>query len=146
MSEYRHIKALRYKPTEEEIKKLEEELENWKNGTPEEYEEYSYIDTWGEYLEHKFPDLIGYKKRFDIGFGETERYLDLILLSKYGDGEWYRTRFTTPDEQAKYRAEFEQIIPGLCMSRVHLVDFCYYDGCEPADCWAVETDPFYQEV
>ena len=158
MSDYNHIKALRYKPTDEEIKALCIEIEEWKKTKPEEAKKYCWITSndWTEYLkEVKFPELFekDYKnsmhKHFDIGFSDTNvRYLDLVLLDTYGKeyDDWYKARYTTLNEQEKYRKDFEEIFPSLDMSRVHLVDFCWYNCCEPDDCYEPSDDPFYKEV
>lgn len=155
MSDYVHNKALRYKPTEEDINKIYTEMLEWRKEHPDDCRWIHDRDDWGDYLESvKFEELFDrkYKKDvkgyFDIGFGTSERYLDFILYSDYGEesGEWYKARYTTPNEQNKYRETFEQIFPGLDMNRVHVVDYCWYNCCEPEDCWDPEADDFNEEV
>lgn len=155
MSDYEHIKALRYKPTEEEIDKIYAEMQEWRMNNPDKFSwmEADNRQDWGDYLEYvKYPDLINQESPFcplfQIGFGDSERYLDLVLYSDYGgeSGDWYKVRTTTPNEQAKYRAEFEKIFPGLDMSRVHLIDMCWYNCCEPNNCWELTDDDFNKEV
>lgn len=157
MSDYEHIKALRYKPTEEEIKKLCAEIEVWKKEKPEEAEIHCWCDScddWPDYLRIKFKDLFfrdfstERRNYWDIGFSETERYLDFVLYSDYGEesDDWYRARYLTKTEQDKYREKFEQIFPGLDMNRVHLVDFCWYNCCEPEDIYEPTDDDFNKEV
>lgn len=154
MSDYEHNKALRYKPTEQDIELIGKEIEEWRINNRESAEKYSWIrekSDWPDYLECiKFPELIGYKKKFECSFGDTERYIDLMLYHDYGieNSEWYKVRYTTKTEQDRFRKDFKEIFPGLDMDRTRVVDYCYYNCCEPNDLWEVKTesDEFYKEM
>lgn len=61
-----------------------------------------------------------------------KNYIDYVLTSNYdGDGEYRKTRALTENEKEKYRPIWEQILPGIDMNQVRLVEFCWY-GCSEA--------------
>lgn len=153
MSDYCHVKALRYKLTEADVASLANEIETWKIVHPEQAAKYSFIhdvDDWGSYIEFiKFPRAGKKTGYFSEGYTDADaKYLDYVLCHDYGvdSDEWYRARYTTANEQAKYKDLFKAIFQDIDMSRVHVVDYCWYNCCEPCDVYDPQEDEFYKEV
>lgn len=77
-------------------------------------------------------------------------YIDYVIDGSYGEecGDWGKVRLLTDNEKVKYYPIFSEIIPDVTMDDVHLVEYCYYNCCEPSDYYSLEgeLDPFYQEV
>lgn len=160
MSDYEHIKAVRYKPTEEEIDKIFEGLKEWRKQT----DDYCWIksrDDWYDYLEDvKFELLFNRNGRdrdyFSIGYGysyegdQTNHYVDFVLFRSYGDesGEWKRSRYLSDTEKEKWKIKFQKIFPNPDVDRLRLVDYCWYNGVEDPDVYDPEDieDDFYNEV
>ena len=49
----------------------------------------------------------------------------------------------TKNEKEKYRPIWEQILPGIDMNKVRLVEFCWYNCSEAPDYYDNLNDPFY---
>lgn len=89
------------------------------------------------------------EKYFEVvGTNEEKYYLDYVLEYNYGEdsGEFRKSRALYPREKEKYLGTFQQLIPNINMDDVRLVEYCYYNCCEPDDCYDETSDPFYKEV
>lgn len=101
-------------------------------------------------LEEKHPDLFDYgtPKMFQIAPTE-ELFLDYVLEYEWdANGDWGRVRELYPSEQDKYRSIFQQVMPNVDMNKVHLVEYCWYNGSEAPNYYSMDKskDKFYEEV
>lgn len=130
MSDYCHQKVLRIPVTLEELN-------------------MSDSDDLSCDLEEKHPELFDYgtPKMFQIA-PTKELFLDYVLQYNYGyeSGDWGKTRGLYASEQDKYRPIFQQILPNIDMSKVKLVEFCWYNCSEAPDYYDSVKDKFYDEV
>lgn len=101
-----------------------------------------------EALEEKYRDVFGYNKPGKFQIAPTEgSFVDYVLDSEQdADGEYGKTRALSEKEQTKYLAMWREIIPDIDMSRVRLVEFCWYNGTEAPDYYDETDDPFYDEI
>ena len=118
MSDYNRIKAVRYKPTDEQTQELMEK----------------YSDCWSLDLPKPFTTA-----------PTEEFYIDYVLDESYGEecGEWGKVRNLTETETNKYVEIFSAIIDNPIPENFRLVDFCWYNCCEAPDYF---DDPFYDEI
>lgn len=83
------------------------------------------------------------------GTGDCNDYLAYELFSDYGAdcGEFGRSRFLKPSEQAKYKKIFSIAIPEefIDPSLFKFVDYCYYN-CTDCDDYYVKKDSFEEEI
>ena len=124
MSDYSRFKVLRYPITKEDRTRIEN-MEN--------------------YMGYRRIKGCGY---FDIQCTEKRAYLDYVLKHSYGDecGEFGKTRALTMLEQKTFKHLFTQFFPDIDMKKVRLVDYCWYNCCEPPDYYNPEEDPFYNTL
>lgn len=87
-------------------------------------------------------------KYFEVtGTTSDTYYLDYVLHEDDDClGEYYKSRELYESEKLKYEGTFKQLISNIDMNDVHLVEYCWYNCCEPDDCYSTTTDPFYEEV
>lgn len=130
MSYYCHQKVLRIPVTLEDLNMSDSDDLSWD-------------------LEEKYPELFDYgtPKMFQIAPTE-ELFLDYVLQydCDYESGDWGKTRKLYASEQDKYRPIFQQILPNINMSRVRLVEFCWYNCSEAPNYYDLVEDKFYVEV
>lgn len=108
-----------------------------------------YADSW-EYVQQHFSENVfdpyG-RKVHTFSFAPTNRdFVDYIL--QYGIGEaaeYGKVRELYNSEEDRYRDIFEQL-GTVDMSKVRLVEFCWYNGTEAPDYYDIESDPFYDPV
>lgn len=69
-------------------------------------------------------------------------YLDLVLRERVTGkrNSFGRCRAMTPQEEKQYLPLFRQYFPSLEAERIHHVHYCFYDGCEAPDYYAIEED------
>ena len=98
-------------------------------------------------------EYAGYKRIKNCGYFETTGtdsgiYLDYVLEHTYGDecGEYGKTRDLVESEKAGFKHLFEQFFSDIDMNKVRLVEYCWYNCCEPPDYYAPQTDPFYKTL
>lgn len=130
MSDYCHQKVLRIPITLEELNMPESDDLRWD-------------------LEEKYSELFSYgtPRMFQIAPTE-EFFLDYVLEYDYDydSGDWGKTRELYVSEQDKYRSIFQQILPNVDMSKVRLIEFCWYNCSEAPDYYEPVKDKFYDEV
>lgn len=74
-------------------------------------------------------------------------FIDFILEHDYDNfGEYGKVRELRTNEKIMYYDVFHMLIPNIQMNDVRLVDFCWYNCCEAPDYYAVEDDPFYDDI
>lgn len=143
MSEYQKIKAVRYKLTKEDLEHFEVA-----NG-------YELRDKFETFLD-------SYPRKNNIYFvstcAENPNFLDFILVSEEGEGDYGRTRRLSDNERGKYYSilanQFEEMDKSI--GRIHrwlpdprnfrVVEFCWYNCSEAPNYFDEEGDPFYDEV
>lgn len=137
MSDYCRVKALRYKPSEKAIKQ-------WGELTGE-TEPYEIL--WA--LRQKYKDVFS-KENLDIEYTYSETcYLDLRIEYDYGNesGEWGKSRKLYPEETEKFKAAIKLIDNfDAEPENMRLVEYSYYNSCEPDDYFDETTDSFYKSV
>lgn len=130
MSDYVHIKAVRYKPTEKNLAEFQNDLWN---------------------LEEKFPKFFDCKKdssTFRIEGTTKGLYVDFLIEYYYGvePGEGYKARACKPGEAAIFSKLFDMLFTSGCqMDNLRVVEYTYYNGCDPEDCFDLE-DEFSKSV
>lgn len=89
----------------------------------------------------------------DVGkfqFAPTESiFVDFVLDYEYDSfGDFGKVRELYPSEVEKWSPIFKEIMPECDVSKVKLVEFCWYNCCEAPDYYgqSAETDPFFEEV
>lgn len=124
MSDYSRFKVLRYPITEDDRDRIDE------------------MSTYMGFREIKG---CGY---FEVTGTDRRLYLDYVLKHTYGDecGEFGKIRDLSELEQNSFRHLFTQFFPEIDMKAVRLVDYCWYNCCEPPDYYDPEEDPFYETV
>ena len=124
MSDYVHERALRCPITENEC---------------------SMIRNMKDYMGMKKIKNVGY---FDTNYTESGVYLDYVIYHSYGEecGEWIKSRDLYDSEKEAFKHLFQQFFPNINMSCVKLVDYCWYNCCEPPDCYDPKSDSFYRPI
>ena len=133
MSDYVRTKAVRYLPTEANLAGMDPN--------------HLYSE-----LENLLPDRDYSQKSnyFDVCSTTKRTYVDYVLKYSYGDDvvEFGRARKLTDREATKYAQIFKAVFPDTSIdtNNFRLVDYCYYNCCEPDDYFDESDDPFYEEV
>jgi hypothetical protein len=133
MSDYKRMKVLR----------LPFEYANI--GSVDDYDDISH-DLWDKYGD------IFYWNGTNIGkfnYAPTERpFIDFVLESEYGadSGEWGKVRELYPQEIDKYKEVFKKLSANIDMSKVKLVEYCWYNCSEAPDYYDPAEDTFYNEI
>jgi hypothetical protein len=102
-----------------------------------------------DYLEKNFKELFDYGTVGKFQFAPTETlFLDYVLEREYDAdyGEFGKTRALYGNEEERFAHIFCQLIPDINMSKVRLVEFCWYNCTEAPDYYDELKDPFYQEI
>ena len=100
-------------------------------------------------LKNRYHDAISYNEpgRFTATYTTSGWFLDFVLESEYDcDGEYGKVRDLDDSEKKMYRPVFQLICPEIDMDKVRLVEYCYYNCCEPDGYYDITTDPFYQKL
>lgn len=82
------------------------------------------------------------KNSFELTFTDTAYYLDWVYYSTYGDesGDWGHVRYLTDKEFEVIEPMFEKLCVPFTKEELRLVDYCYYNCCEPSDYYEVKQD------
>ena len=100
-------------------------------------------------LQSKYPGVVSYKDagKFTVTYTSDGLFLDYILEHEWDcDGEYVKVRELRDSEKELYRKVFQLICPDIDMDKVRLVDYCYYNCCEPDGYYDITSDPFYKEL
>ena len=99
-------------------------------------------------LEQDYPDLFDYAEIGKFQMSPTESpFIDYVLdYESDAEGSFGKIRFLYDSEKKKYLEKFKMLDPNVNMDDVHLVEFCWYNGCEAPDYYDDEEDDFYDEV
>ena len=113
-------------------------------------EKYGSEENVYDNLSKDFPDLVDYGEvgKFQLSPTDTP-FLDFVLdYDGDADGEFGKIRDLYESERNKYADMFKKIAPDCDMSKVRLVEFCWYNCSEAPDYYdnSPEADPFFSEV
>ena len=149
MSDYVHNKQVVYPIDKKEPYLMERYISSLKDRYGD------WADVWDIEMVEELAELFSptrTKDKFEIeGFcdyktGNINYYLAYTLYSDYGEesGDFGRSRFLTPTEQAKYKKIFEQIMP-INETKLKYLDYCWYNCCECED-YYIARDKFEDEI
>lgn len=112
------------------------------------YPNENHEDDFSWYLESALPDVFDYGTIGKFQIAPTEEdYIDYVIEKEWdADGEYGKTRDLYESERAKYLSVFQKIDPNIDMSKVRLVEFCWYNGSEAPSYYDDTRDSFYDEV
>jgi hypothetical protein len=82
------------------------------------------------------------KYHFKLGYGSQDYYIDWLYYSTYGEesGDWGSVRLLTFSELNAIKPYFDKIGVNYTDNDLRLVDYCYYNCCEPPDYYEVACD------
>ena len=100
-------------------------------------------------LRSKHPEAVAFHDlgKFNVTYTSHGWFLDYLLEYKSDcDGEYGKVRELKESEKDMYRPMFEVVCPEIDMNKVRLVEYCYYNCCEPDGYYDITTDPFYNTL
>ena len=100
-------------------------------------------------LRCKYPGAVSYHDigKFTVTYTDRGWFLDYVLEYESDcDGDYGKVRDLEDSEKEMYRPVFQVICPDIDMDKVRLVDYCYYNCCEPDGYYDITTDPFYKKL
>jgi len=96
-------------------------------------------DVW-EYLK----DLLGelWDKHFVLEYTDKGYYIDWVYYHTYGEesGDWGNVRLLTEKEFNVIKPYFDKLCVNYKYEDLRLVDYCYYNCCEPPDYYEIKND------
>lgn len=135
MSDYVHKKAIRLPITEPLIREIGfNDIED-------------FIEQFDQWVNEKCPEL--YHRGDRIPYFETEvtyerSYIDLVLYyyDYYGEecGEWEKASYLSDKEKDFFASYFDKLGITFETDDLRKVDYCWYNCCEPPDCYNVDDD------
>lgn len=128
MSDYLHNKAVRL-PFPKEILKI--------CNTDD-------VDDCEGYLKQKLGDLWDNRNEssFSLSFTDKAYYIDWVYYSTYGEesGDWGNVRLLTEKELQVITPFFDKLDVIYEDEDLRVVDYCYYNSCEPNDYYHLNSD------
>ena len=123
-------------------------FENIINELERKYSEENVRDDLSFFLEAGMPDIFGYGDKNKFQMSPTcEPFIDYVLDYEYDcEGDYGKVRKLYDSEKEKFRPVFQKIDPDINMDYVHLVEFCWYNGCEAPSYYDPQEDSFYKEL
>lgn len=102
-----------------------------------------------EYFDENFPELFNRanKKYFTVSWTDKDCYLDWEFYSSYGEesGDYAFSRFLTEMEYQTIKEKFEEVLGEFYPDDARLVDYCYYNGSDPDDCYEIKSEDYSNE-
>ena len=100
-------------------------------------------DPWDceQYLKEKLGDLF-HKwdcKTFTIGSSDKNYYIDWVYYHTYGEesAHWANVRILTQKELDAIKPYFDKLEVNYNDEDLRVVDYCYYNSCEPPDYYEI---------
>tara|TARA_R110000772_G_scaffold115349_1_gene220201 strand:- start:512 stop:937 length:426 start_codon:yes stop_codon:yes gene_type:complete len=97
-----------------------------------------------DYLKELLGNLWGTRNSngFEIGYSDDGYYIDWLYHHTYGEnsGDWGNVRLLTPKELEVIKPYFDKLKVPYTDNELRLVDYCYYNGCEPSDYYELATE------
>ena len=123
-------------------------FENIINELERKYSDENVRDDLSFFLEAGMPDIFSYGDKNKFQMSPTrEPFIDYVLEYEYDcEGDYGKVRELYDSEKEKFRPVFQKIDPDVNMDYVHLVEFCWYNGCEAPDYYDPQGDSFYKEL
>ena len=137
MSDYERNKVIRYRPSEKA-------LNYWKNLVKEDSDDlYEILSAVEDFFGKTFRD-----NSFEVTCTYDNIYIDILLDHSYGEdtGEWGKIRRLYPAEFERAKKHFDKLGIEVEESNLKVVEYCYYNACEPDDYFDETEDPFYNEI
>jgi hypothetical protein len=137
MSDYAKYKVVRYLPTEEDYNVLSVPMDD-----PYELENHFPPRTASTDVRRRKHDY------FEVCGTDENTYVDFVLDYSYGDcdGEYGKVRMLSENELNKWTEIFKKVFPNPNPDNFRVVEYCWYNCCEPPDYFDLTKDPFYDEV
>ena len=126
MSDYEHKKAIRLPITEPLIRKIGfDDIED-------------FIEQFDELVNEKCPELY----HFETEVTDERSYIDLALYYSYGEecGDWEKASYLSDKEKDFFAPYFDKLGITFETDDLRKVDYCWYNCCEPPDCYNVDDD------
>lgn len=128
MSDYVHRKVVRI-PFPKEI------LEKYNTKSPYDCEEE---------VDKMFGGFIKTQNRngFELDCSEKDYYIDWVYYDTYGkeSGDWGSVRLLSENELNVITPYFDKLGVSYEHSQLRVVDYCYYNCCEPTDYYELTTN------
>lgn len=133
MSDYEHKKAIRLPITEPLI------LEIGFNDMED------FIEQFDQLVNEKCPELYHCGDRipyFETEVTDERSYIDLVLYYSYGEecGDWEKASYLSDKEKDFFASYFDKLGIVFETDDLRKVDYCWYNCCEPPDCYNVDDD------
>ena len=132
MSDYAHNKVIRLPITNEILKSFDcQDIDEFADGFHEfvkkVYPEMQHIGQDTPYFE------IGYTDNYD------RNYIDLVLYDSYGEecGDWAIASYLSDKEKDFFAPYFDKLGITFDPNDLRKADYCWYNCCEPPDCYDV---------
>lgn len=129
MSDYSRYLVLRYPITKDDAEILEDKLME---------------SPFGKHRKGGYFEVTG---ATDSNY-EYKYFLDFIVKHTYGDerGDFGKIRTLKESELAEFTELFKMLIPDIDMTKVKVVDYCWYNCCEPPAYYDEIDDEFYHPL
>lgn len=133
MSDYVHKKAIRLPITEPLIRKIGfDDIED-------------FIEQFDELVNEKCPELYHCGDKipyFEVEVTDERSYIDLVLYYSYGEecGDWEKANYLSDKEKDFFASYFYKLGIAFETDDLRKVDYCWYNCCEPPDCYNVDDD------
>ena len=128
MSDYKHEKVVRLPFPEEDFKTNDPNDDSDRD----------------EYLSKISGDLyeVNGKNSFQLGYSDEGYYIDWCYYSTYGEesGDYGNARLLTEKELEVIKPYFDKIGVKYKDEELRVVDYCYYNGCEPPDYYEIANE------
>lgn len=133
MSDYVHKKAIRLPITEPLIREIGfNDIED-------------FIEQFDQLVNEKCPELYHCRDRipyFESEVTDERSYIDLVLYYSYGEecGDWEKASYLSDKERDFFASYFDKLGITFETDDLRKVDYCWYNCCEPPDCYSVDND------
>jgi hypothetical protein len=96
------------------------------------------------YFKEKLGDLYDNRNKnsFAIEYTDEGCYIDWVYYHTYGEesGDWGNVRLLSENELKVIKPLFDKLDITYKDSDLRLVDYCYYNSCEPYDYYDIDDD------
>lgn len=129
MSDYSRYLVLRYPITKDEAEMLEDKLMK---------------SPFGKHRKGGYFEITG---ATDFNYN-CKYFLDFVIKHTYGDkcGDFGKIRTLKESEVSEFIDLFKTLIPDIDMTKVKVVDYCWYNCCEPPAYYDEIDDEFYRPL
>lgn len=141
MSDYIHKKAIRLPITKSLIRKVQ--FSNTEDFIEQDIEDF--IENFDQRVNEKCPELHHCSDRtpyFEVEVTDERSYIDLVLYYSYGKeyDDWEKASYLSDKEKEFFVPYFDKLGIVFEPENLRKVDYCWYNCCEPPDCYDVDND------